>query len=187
MVAARVASVLNLATRRGGPEDEDAILGLFDEAVEWMVARGQVGQWGSERPSQTDDWRARVHRTATGSELYVLELEDRVVGVLAVGAAPSYLPSATAPELYIELVLTSRAHAGQGLGSELVAIAERIARERSATMLRVDCWAEAPSLVGWYEAQGFSRCGTFEVRGWSGQILARSVPASTQAEVARPA
>ena len=67
--------------RRGGPGDADAVIALFDEAVAWMVARGQTGQ------------------------------------------------------------------------------------------LRVDCWAGAPKLVGFYEAQGFVRDGTFDVRGWPGQVF----------------
>ena len=38
--------------RRGGPADADAVIGLFDEAVLWMVARGQTGQWGAEPMSR---------------------------------------------------------------------------------------------------------------------------------------
>ena len=44
----------DLSIRPGSPADYDALLALFDEAVAWMVARGQEGQWGSrpfsERP-----------------------------------------------------------------------------------------------------------------------------------------
>ena len=35
--------------RKGSPADEQMLLRLFDEAVEWMVARGQSAQWG-DRP-----------------------------------------------------------------------------------------------------------------------------------------
>ena len=39
-------------------------------------------------------------------------------------------------------------------------------------LLRVDCWAGAPGLVGFYEAQGFVRdAGSFDVRGWIGQVF----------------
>jgi hypothetical protein len=50
-----------------------------------------------------------------------------------------------------------------------------LARERGVEQLRVDCWAGAPSLVGWYERVGFERSGTFELDGpldgWRGQLL----------------
>ena len=38
-------------------------------------------------------------------------------------------------------------------------------------LLRVDCWAGAPKLVAFYEAQGFVRDGTFDVNGWPGQVF----------------
>jgi len=149
---------------------------LFDEAVAWMVSRGQAGQWGDTPPSQTPDWRARIHEAATRSELHVLSLEHREVGVLALNDAPGHLPPAEVSEVYIELLLTARSHQGQHLGTALLDIAERIARERSARRLRVDCWAEAPTLIGWYEREGFQPAGVFALRGWRGQVFTRPVP-----------
>ena len=37
--------------------------------------------------------------------------------------------------------------------------------------MRVDCWADAPGLIAWYERQGFVRCSSFEQNGWVGQIF----------------
>lgn len=68
--------------------------------------------------------------------------------------------------------MTSRAHAGRGVGARLVVAAAQEAREAGASLLRVDCWAGAPPLVAWYERQGFERTGTFDVGGWIGQIFA---------------
>ena len=75
------------------------------------------------------------------------------------------------PEAYVEALVTSRAHAGRGVGAELVSAAAAEARDAGAAVLRVDCWAGAPPLVAWYERQGFSRSGRFDVRGWIGQVL----------------
>jgi hypothetical protein len=80
--------------RRGAPADAAAVIGLFDEAVEWLVARGQTGQWGTEPLS-------------------------RNAGMVA----------------------------------------------------RVEGWAGAPTLVAFYERQGFARDGTFDVNGWQGQVF----------------
>jgi hypothetical protein len=53
----------------------------------------------------------------------------------------------------------------------LVRRAVEEARAGGIPLLRVDCWAGAPPLVAWYERQGFTRSGTFEVTGWKGQVL----------------
>jgi GNAT superfamily N-acetyltransferase len=162
--------------RPGTPADEPALLELFDEAVEWMLARGQPGQWGAELPSTREDWRASIHALACEAGLYMLELDGRAAAALALGEAPEYVPPTDEPEIYILLVLSTRADRGRGLGGDLLAHAERRAREAGVSRLRVDCWADAPSLVGWYERYGFIACGEFERRGWRGQILSRPVP-----------
>lgn len=88
-----------------------------------------------------------------------------------VGNAPAYALPADTAERYILLLLTSRRHAGQGIGSRPVhaAIREAIALDRQ--MLRVDCWAHAASLVGWYRRQGFRPVDQFSVNGWQGQMF----------------
>lgn len=79
-------------------------------------------------------------------------------------------------ELYIWLVLTSRAEAGQSLGRVLIEKAVELARERGAVLLRVDCWAGAPGLVAWYESCGFTRSHTFRAQGdWRGQVLEKPI------------
>ncbi len=42
-------------------------------------------------------------------------------------------------------------------------------------MVRVDCWADSPRLIGFYENQGFTRQGRFDLQGWRGQILAKTL------------
>jgi GNAT superfamily N-acetyltransferase len=164
-----------LEIRDGGSDDIDWLLGLFDEAVEWMVARGQSRQWGS-RPFSGDPKRiAQAGGMIDSGGLRVAELDGEPVAALIVGIAPLHVPPPEAPELYINLLLSSRRHAGNRLGSALVRRAIAEARERDAEVLRVDCWAGAPSLVRWYRDQGFVPTGTFDVDGWSGQILAMPV------------
>lgn len=161
-----------LVVRPGGPADLARVLDLFDEAARWLVARGQTGQWGAEPPSDRPATRRRVERMAAGGGLRIAEREGVAVGAVSVGAAPDYVPRVPQAELYIELLLASRRHAGQGIGAHLIAVAREIARAGDAEVLRVDCWAGAPGLVRWYERQGFRPAGTFAIEGWTGQILA---------------
>ena len=165
-----------LTLRHGGPGDADWLLGLFDEAIVWMVARGQPGQWGTEPLSCSERGRARVAEMCGGGGLRVAALAGADVGALVVGERPQHVPAVDRPELYIELLLVSRRHAHRRIGERLVDAALAEARERRAELVRVDCWAGAPTLVAWYEARGFERSATFTVNGdWHGQIFAREL------------
>jgi GNAT superfamily N-acetyltransferase len=160
--------------RPGTPDDEAALLALFDEAVAWMVARDQPGQWGDRPFSERAETRARVHEFATHDGLWMAERDGDPLGALIVGVHPPHVEPIDRSELYIELLISSRKHAGNGIGARLVRVADDIAVERGVEVLRVDCWAGAPTLVGWYEAQGFVRSGMFDVRGWKGQVFEKT-------------
>jgi len=164
-------SLSGLTIRPGGEADGPAVIAMFDEAVAWLVERGQTGQWGATPFSERPGIRERVYGFRVGGGLHIAELKREPVGVLVVGPAPAYAPPAPLPELYIILLLSSRRLIGQGIGAALVTKAIEIGYERKAELLRVDCWAHAPGLVHWYEKQGFSRTNRFELNGWQGQIF----------------
>jgi GNAT superfamily N-acetyltransferase len=160
-----------LTIRPGGEADGPTVVALFDEAVEWLVERGQTGQWGATPFDERPGLRDRVHEFRIGGGLYIAERDGVPVGVLVVGPAPAYAPPVPVPELYVVLLLSSRQSAGEGIGGLLVNKAIELGYERGAQVLRVDCWAHAPGLVRWYERQGFSRSSRFELNGWQGQIF----------------
>jgi ribosomal protein S18 acetylase RimI-like enzyme len=167
--------------RRGDEDDTEWLLSLFDEAVAWMVARGQSGQWGTEPFSRSPRRIARVDGLIDSGGLRVAERDGEPVAALVVGIAPLYVPPPDRPELYINLLISSRRHAGSRIGSALVRHAVHEARERDVYQLRVDCWAGAPTLVRWYRDQGFEPTGTFDVDGWPGQIFAMPLAAPVAA------
>jgi len=164
-----------LQIRRGILADAGLLVDLFDEAIAWLVARGQTGQWGSEPSSRRPGGLAFLESLAGGGGLRVAELDDQPVGVLVVGDAPHHVPAIDRPELYIELLLSSRRHAGKQLGARLVDVAIDEARAADCEVLRVDCWADARPLVDWYRRQGFAPTGTFELEGWRGQVFTMPV------------
>jgi GNAT superfamily N-acetyltransferase len=148
---------------------------MFDEAVAWLVERGQSEQWGSEPWSQAEKGRRSVRSLVQDGGLYMLEWDGVLLGALAVGRRPEYVEALDVPELYIRLVLTSRRFSGNKFGDRLIEEALDLARRENASVVRVDCWAGAPSLVAWYESHGFSRSATFSIDAWAGQVLARPV------------
>ncbi|WP_329006158.1 GNAT family N-acetyltransferase [Kribbella sp. NBC_00709] len=167
--------------RRAGRDDVPAVLALLDGATEWLVARGQTEQWGTAPHSTSPRRVAQITGFADEDGLWVAQAEadGRVVGALAVGAAMEYLPPATEPELYVRLLVTERASAGQNVGGVLLDHARELARDAGAGLLRVDCFAGGDgALVRYYERQGFTRDVAFAVPrvnepDWPGQVLAQ--------------
>ena len=159
--------------RPGTAADAPRVLALFDDAVAWLVVRRQPGQWGTTPWSQRPSAVGHVQRWSEGPGLRIaVNADGTPVGALALGAHPPHVQPIDEPERYVEALVTSRRHAGRGIGAALVAAAADEAREGGAAVLRVDCWAGAPPLVAWYERQGFERSGTFDVDGWIGQVFA---------------
>jgi GNAT superfamily N-acetyltransferase len=156
--------------REGGLDDAASVIALFDEAVEWLAARGQTGQWGTQPFSALEQRVKAVAEWAASGGLRIADDEGGApVGAIVLGSRPAWVAAADRPERYIEALVTSRAHAREGIGGELVRRAVAETRADGITLLRVDCWAGAPPLVAWYERQGFRRSGTFEVPGWDGR------------------
>jgi GNAT superfamily N-acetyltransferase len=158
--------------RTGGPRDAAAVLAMLDDAVRWLVAQGRQGQWGAEPFSAMPDQVALVQQWAAGGGLRIAEIDGAPAGAMVLGPAPSYVPAVGEPQLYIQLLVTARSHAGRGIGGALLGHARAEAATRGAALLRVDCWAGGDGgLVRYYQAAGFTLTDRFTVRGWPGQVL----------------
>ena len=170
-----------LIVRPGGPGDVTTVLALLDGATRWLVQRGRIGQWGSAPHSDNPDRIAQVRRWAADGQLYLAEHAGHSVGALVVGTAVPYVPPAAEPEVYVNLLVSDRAHTGQRIGARLLRYAEELAAEQGVGLLRVDCYAgDDEALVRWYESQGYTATESFSVqlvdRCWPGQLLERRLP-----------
>ena len=171
----------SITIRPGGPGDAPTLLRLLDSATAWLAELGRTDQWGTE-PASIDPRRiAQAEEWAAGDGLYLAEIDATVAGALVVGAATNYVPPATEPELYVNLLVTDRAYAGRGVGAALLAYAAELARERGVGLLRVDCFRSPDrALVRFYESCGFTATEPFVVERpgrptWTGQVLERRV------------
>jgi GNAT superfamily N-acetyltransferase len=146
--------VTDLAIHRGGAGDAPRLLALFDDAVAWLTARGQTGQWGSEpfsaKPSNVE--RAQGWAASGGLWFAGGRPDEPPAGAIVLGDAHDYVPPAERPELYVQVLLTAAAWRGRGVGARLVD------------------HAAAPAQ---YERLGFARVGSFRVGEWPGAILVR--------------
>jgi GNAT superfamily N-acetyltransferase len=173
--------------RPGGPGHVPAVLALGDEAVQWMNARGNTQQWGTTPWSASQKREAAIRDQSLGGGMRIAEDQDgAVLGAMVItGTRQAYVPAAGEPELYVNLLLVSRRHSGQGIGAALIEDAKQEAAARDIGLIRVDCWAgEDGSLVRVYEKYGFSRVQelavTLPAGVWPGMLLAIRGPRTPQ-------
>ncbi|RDW89519.1 hypothetical protein BP6252_01551 [Coleophoma cylindrospora] len=164
-------AVGGVTLRPGTVEDAPAMLRLMDIATDWLVKKGQSGQWGTERhsdnparikqaielaesggtwiavdsnwsSSRTEDGFSGSESTDnSGEEDEELSIINGVVGGLTVGQANTYVQPATEPELYVRYLATDRASSGKGIGTLLLEQARTLARKAGVSLLRLDCYA----------------------------------------------
>ncbi|MGX7827118.1 GNAT family N-acetyltransferase [Actinokineospora sp. 24-640] len=158
--------------RPGSQADAGTVLAFLDEAVAWMVERGQSGQWG------TEPWSAQPKRVdritaLSRSWLWIAEVDGAPAGALVLGGPTQmWIPPAAEPENYVQLLVTSRRYAGRQVGQKLLDFAKERTRQAGVGLLRVDCWAgNNGRLVDYYVRQGFTPTETFTVDDWPGQVL----------------
>ena len=167
--------------RIGGPQDAPAVLALGDEAVAWLVEQGRTGQWGTQPWTGNAGREESTSKRAASGGLRIAEDEDgTVLGAMVITPdRATYVSAAGEPELYINLLVTSRKQRGRGVGAALIARARAEAAERGLDLIRVDCFAgDDGKLVRYYESVGFTPVQKFTVREWPGQLLELRLSAS---------
>jgi GNAT superfamily N-acetyltransferase len=163
--------------RRGGPGDAEAILAMMDEAVAWLVANGRSGQWGTEPFSHIPRRAASIAEMTRTDTLWIAEDDGVPAGAMATSPRPMpYISPVDEPELYITLLVTSRAFAGRGVGSALLTHVRAEAQRLGVGLVRVDCYAGSDgALVAYYVRNGFTPVSAFTVGEWPGQLLSLRV------------
>jgi GNAT superfamily N-acetyltransferase len=151
------------------------VVELIDEAVEWMVARGNTVQWGAEPWSAKPSQVARVTGMVERHDLFVAEVDGAPVGVLIISGEPEpYVAPADEPELYVNLLLVSRRRAGAGIGTRLLDFARAQATARGISLVRLDCYAGGDgALVDYYVRAGFTPTGSVTVRDIPVRVLSQ--------------
>jgi GNAT superfamily N-acetyltransferase len=167
----------NIVIRSGDSGDTDTLLGFFDEAVEWLVARGSSKQWGTEPWSQVPKRVERVKGMAADPGLRIAVVDGEAAGALIVSEEHDpHVPAVDERELYIRLLITSRRFTGRRVGGRLLEYALDEARRRGIGLVRVDCWAGGDGeLQRYYESHGFRPTVRFTVDAWVGQVLEQRV------------
>jgi GNAT superfamily N-acetyltransferase len=161
------------------PADAARVLAMFDGIMEWLVAQGRTDQWGTKAWSKRPDLVRRIKARIARGELRVAEdPTGRLLGVVSLSEqCADYVGPPPEPELFINLLGTSRGAKGRRVGGALIEVARAEARKRGLRLLRVDCFAgDDGKLRDWYVSQGFEPVEPLSVSrpgqaDWPGMLL----------------
>lgn len=142
------------------PDDLDVVLGLIDNAADWLRTEKNTTQWARPWPS-LDERGKRVHAALLDRQTWLLYDGRRPIGTVSIktfGNEELWTPEARETEaVYLHRLVVAREYAGDGLGAELIDWAGRkgAARQRGAKLIRIDVWTDNAELHTYYRRLGF--------------------------------
>jgi GNAT superfamily N-acetyltransferase len=159
--------------RAAGTADAGQIMGLLDEAVEWLAGLG-LDQWQDNRDRQ----RTHVETDLAEGTVFVVEHLDRVIATITVDQfadADFWRENDDIRDaLYVHRMAVARDEAGIGLGSAMLDWAGGRAERFRRSWLRLDAWSTNDKLHFYYEQLGFTMVRNTPVEGrGSGALFAR--------------
>lgn len=154
-------------------EDVETVRALMAEVTTWLLERG-IRQWTEAPPAGYLEEKVRR------GELYVARHGAQIVGVLSLHwADPETWGTRPADAGYVHNLAVRRAFAGHGIGRRLLEWAEAQVAAAGRSYLRLDCWAENPALIHYYEQAGYVHRGIVEFSDWRGCLLEKVVRLDT--------
>lgn len=137
------------------PEDAAGVMALVKERAAWMDRVG-IRQWNVNRYPEV--YPEEYYREeARAGRLYLLRRNGAIASAAVLRQEDGqWEDSAAARALYVHNLVSSLND--KGAGGRLLDWAEKLARERGLTALRLDCAANNASLNEYYEKKGFRLC-----------------------------
>jgi len=172
---------------RATSEHVNIILGLIDEAAEWLRLKG-LDQWARPWPDR-EKRDARILKGLEGEKTWIVWHRDTPAATVTmatqhnpeVWSRPACECDLDESAVYAHRLITARNYAGWGLGAELIDWAGlRAQREYAAKWVRIDVWTKNRALHGYYKKRGFVPCGTCADAAYpSGALFQKPVAAIT--------
>ena len=151
---------------RATPQDLDVVLGLIDQAADWLRLKG-VDQWSRPWPDRASR-DVRIHQGLANGKTWIVWHNDIPVATVTMATRPnpqvwakSYCECDLSQRaVYAHRLISARNYTGWGLGAELINwTGLRARREYGAKWIRIDVWTTNTGLHGYYKKRGFERCG----------------------------
>ncbi|MEU8250187.1 GNAT family N-acetyltransferase [Nonomuraea sp. NPDC048916] len=154
--------------RRAEPHDVENIIGLIDRTASWLRTK-KTDQWATPWPSR-EGRDQRVRDGVLSGKTFVVcrskrwPLSRGLMATITLDYEPDRKvwcsDDDSEPALYVHRLVVGRAHAGKGIGSDLLHWAARSAHGAwGATMLRIDVWTTNYALHDYYRGEGFAYIG----------------------------
>ena len=145
---------VRLAFRFADERDVPALVGLVESAYRGEASRAG---WTSEAHlldgQRTNAGAVRAVVRAPGSVMLVAEAGGHLVGCCQLVRRPP-------AEVYFGMFSVQPGRQGEGLGGEILAEAERLARDDwAATTMVMTVLAQRGELIAWYERRGYRQTG----------------------------
>jgi ribosomal protein S18 acetylase RimI-like enzyme len=156
-----------LAFRFADADDIPAIVGLVESAYRGESSRAG---WTTEADlldgQRTDAEAIGTVLAGPASAMLLAEADAQLVGCCQLElprlppTAPALSTSPFTAEAYFGMFAVRPGRQGQGWGRQILAEAERLARDewRASTMV-LSVLAQRPDLIAWYERRGYRRTG----------------------------
>lgn len=146
------------SVRLATPDDLEVLLGLIDDAADWLRAKN-TSQWAKPWPNRLER-DLRVVRGLMACRTWLVEDDGIPV------ATVTYRPDGNhdlwtkdereEPAVYMSRLVINRRYAGLGVGADLTNWAgARALREFGAKVLRIDVWTDNYRLHNYYMGFGF--------------------------------
>lgn len=154
--------------RRAKEKDCDAVLWVLKECEKDLLKKG-IDMW---------DYHSRdyVMDKIINREVYLMYEGDKPVGTITLGTELMWVPpyanidglfrDMEAKAVYINSLGVLPSYQGKGLGSKLLAFAEKRARAHSIKYVRLCALSTYTELVGFYLNRGYRRMGDRKVSWW---------------------
>lgn len=157
----------NLKIRLAVADDMDTIIGLIDDAREWLRDK-DTDQWAKPWPTE-DTRKARIARGVNRGSTWVVEENGDVVATITCrdkGNPKLWTEDELdEPAVYVSRLIVCRTQAGRGLGAALIDWAGlKGKRQWGAKSIRVDVWTTNIALHEYFKRQSFEGLRTLEFR-----------------------
>jgi len=132
-------------------EDADTVVGILEEAVQWLESRG-MPMWRSEERD-----RNQIKADIEAGQFYLVECDGEPAAIFKFQLDDTLfwpdLPQGQAA--FVHRLAVRRKFAGEGISSDILVWATLRTRSLGRAFLRLDCDATRPRLRAVYERFGF--------------------------------
>ena len=146
--------------RQGTEKDIDQLMDITFSCAQHMISKG-IFQWNEHYPN-----RSAFEKDAQRNELYVLEIDDTVIGIIVLSTHmdQEYKDVQWLTEnnnhLYVHRLAIQPKHQGQGHAQQLMDFAENYAKVNNFDSIRLDTFSQNPRNQKFYEQRGYQRLGS---------------------------